>query len=135
MSAKNSDFLNSLLDKIDNHNQNNKMDKSSKFETDLTHGLTNQKLAYLDEGLNWRKYYDNSSCKSYYHNHTTNVTTWDKPDCFQDLTTNDFSYDSNISQNNLQEDYKAVAYFNKGIGHMSSASTYWEKVIYISYYM
>lgn len=126
MSANNSDFLNSLLDKIDN----NKNDKIRESETNSIHNSKIQKLNHLeDEHLNWKKYYDNCSGKFYYHNHVTNITTWDKPDSFEDPITSIFSCDLNMSQNNLQEDYKAIAYFNKGAGHMSTDSTYWEKVI------
>ena len=81
-----------------------------------------------DHPLDWFQYTDPASGKAYYHNYKLNKTQWDKPIGFVPIM--DKSGLAVNTTNVVQEQFKAVASFNRSDGRFTSSGSdsYWDKV-------
>lgn len=124
-------YLSKLLDTIDQ--------KSGKV---ANLALTNQSaldvLSNVERKLpdNWASFVDPTSKKTYYHNYSTGVTQWDKPEGFVEVIASSNSAlipdPETVAEDEIAlsaKSYQATASFNKANGRFANMGddTYWQR--------
>jgi hypothetical protein len=134
-------YLSSLLDSID---------KKTGNYSDV-HLVENKKAVVAPivssalKADNWAAFPDPTTGVTYYHNFTTNVTQWDKPDGFVELTKAYIQPAAEIPtaatvlqqhQATMNNEYAVKASFNKSRGSFehTGGDDYWQTVSFSKFY-
>ena len=124
-------YLSRLLDTIDQ--------KSGKVANlALTNQTAQDVLSTVDRKLpdNWASFVDPTSKKTYYHNYSTGVTQWDKPEGFVEVVASSSSAllpdPEAVVEDEIAlsaKNYQATASFNKANGRFANMGddTYWQR--------
>jgi hypothetical protein len=129
--------LASVLDRIDNVKRVKTDHPDAKHEDKEVIPFTSSSIDINAAGSlqppQWYEFVDDTSGKSYYHNYTTNETSWETPESFvpfsRSYPTTSSSMYMGSGLASTSTDYSTTAYFNSQDGRFGGVgNNHWEQV-------